>query len=206
MPFGREELEYIASLDPRADADMLRRELPGLRPESLRLLEVSTTLLQKCAAAGLSLAEIAAVVTRPLVGLDEDASDLEKICYTARAEVDEEEEEEGSEGEGEEGALPDLDEEGEGEEGAEYGERRRPASALCARLCRRREHAAAWALLGGLRPPVSRRACLHLPSILFDPQARARRCRGRRTPTPRPRPPARPALRPPRALTRPPCP
>ena len=68
MPFGREELEYIAQLDARADVELLRRELPSLRPDCLRLLEVTTTLLQKAAAAGLSLAEVAAVATRPIIG------------------------------------------------------------------------------------------------------------------------------------------
>ncbi|KAK2077436.1 hypothetical protein QBZ16_004281 [Prototheca wickerhamii] len=88
MPFSAEELEYIASLDARADAAMLRRELPCLREECLRLLEVSTLLLQRCAAAGMSLAEIAGVVTRPIIGIDEEASELEKICYAARREVE----------------------------------------------------------------------------------------------------------------------
>jgi hypothetical protein len=115
MPFGPDELEYIAKLDPRADADMLRRELPGLREESLRLLEVSTTLLKRCAAAGLSLSDIAGVVTRPLIGLDDDPSELEKLCATIRDEIDAEaaaalesdldsEDESGSESEGEEDA------------------------------------------------------------------------------------------------------
>ena len=58
LPFGREELEYIAALDPVAEAEMLRREVPSLRPESLRLLQVSTTLLKRAAAAGLSLSEV----------------------------------------------------------------------------------------------------------------------------------------------------
>ncbi|KAL4526829.1 hypothetical protein Ndes2526A_g01258 [Nannochloris sp. 'desiccata'] len=88
MPFGQEELEYISKLDPRADSDMLRRELPGLREESLRLLEVSTTLLKRCAAAGLSLSDIAGVVTRPLIGLDDDPSELEKLCASVRDEID----------------------------------------------------------------------------------------------------------------------
>ena len=88
MPFGVEELEYIARLDPRADSDLLRRELPGIREESLRLLEISTTLLKRCAAAGLSLSEIAAVVTRPLIGLDDEPSELEKVCSRVREEVD----------------------------------------------------------------------------------------------------------------------
>jgi hypothetical protein len=68
MPFGKEELDYIARLDVKRDIELLRRELPSLREESLRTLEVATTLLKKCAAAGMTLAEIASVVTRPLIG------------------------------------------------------------------------------------------------------------------------------------------
>lgn len=117
MPFGPEELEYIARLDPRADSDLLRRELPGIREESLRLLEVATTLLKRCAAAGLSLSEIAAVVTRPLIGLDDEPSELEKLCACVREDIDagllesdEDEDENGMlsplhEGEDEEGVL-----------------------------------------------------------------------------------------------------
>jgi hypothetical protein len=86
LPFGPEELEYIASLDPRADVELLRRELPrgSLREESFRVLEVSTTLLKKCAAAGMTLSEIAGVMTRPLIGIDDELSELEKLCHTAR--------------------------------------------------------------------------------------------------------------------------
>lgn len=89
LPFGREELEYIAALDAKADIRMLRQEVPSLRIESLRVLEVCTTLLQACAAAGLTLAEIAGVATRPLIGMDEEPSELERICFNARAEVEE---------------------------------------------------------------------------------------------------------------------
>ena len=88
MPFGQEELEYIARLDPKADADLLRRELPGIHEESLRLLEVSTTLLKRCAAAGLSLSEIAGIVSRPLVGLEDEPSALENICEEVRTEIE----------------------------------------------------------------------------------------------------------------------
>ena len=149
LPFGREELDYIAALDAKADIRMLRQEVgavaglwqawglgwgcwvgacraaclapaesappisiatpclhlpthsfllstahptlqvPSLRVESLRVLEVCTTLLQACAAAGLTLAEIAGVVTRPLIGMEEEPSELERICFNARAEVEE---------------------------------------------------------------------------------------------------------------------
>ena len=87
LPLGQEELEYIASIDIEAEKAMLRKELPVLREESLRTMEVSTTLLKKCAAAGLSLHEIAEIMTRPLVGMDEEKSDLEKICLETKEEV-----------------------------------------------------------------------------------------------------------------------
>jgi len=65
----------------------LPQELPNLRPECLRVLEVSTNFLQRCAAAGLSLADIGALASRPLDALDGDdscPSELEKACVAAR--------------------------------------------------------------------------------------------------------------------------
>ncbi|KAL4448442.1 hypothetical protein ABPG75_005661 [Micractinium tetrahymenae] len=124
MPFGREELDYIAALDAKADIRMLRTEVPSLRVESLRVLEVCTTLLKECAAAGLTLAEIAGVVTRPLIGMEEEPSELERICFNARAEVEDISDEELQEGaeeweesEGEDGvvAMLSVEEEVEGE-------------------------------------------------------------------------------------------
>lgn len=88
LPFDAEELAYIAELDPQSDADLLRRELPMLREECLHCLEVCTVVLQKAAAAGLSLFEIGSVLSRPLVGMEEEPSELEKICTLARDEVE----------------------------------------------------------------------------------------------------------------------
>ena len=84
MPFTEEELQYIEALDAQKDVELLQRELPSLRVESLRTLQVATTLLKRCAAAGLNLSEIGTIVSRPLVGLDEDPSDLEKMCTAVR--------------------------------------------------------------------------------------------------------------------------
>ena len=67
IPFDAEELAYIEALEPKADIDLLCRELPGFRLEALRVLEVATTLLKRCAAAGLNLAEIGTIISRPLV-------------------------------------------------------------------------------------------------------------------------------------------
>ena len=96
VPFSQRELEYIARLDGDADAALLARELPdlaggggggGTRGSCLRCLSVSTRLLQRCAAAGLTLADIGALASRPLVGMEEEPSQLERVCWGARAEV-----------------------------------------------------------------------------------------------------------------------
>ena len=49
IPFDEAELAHIASLDARADVDMLRTELPSLHEGCLRMLELGTLLLQMCA-------------------------------------------------------------------------------------------------------------------------------------------------------------
>lgn len=87
MPLGEQELRYIEEIDIEGDKRRLLAELPVLREESLRTMEVSTTLLKKCTAAGLSLSEIAEIMTRPLVGLDQEKSDLEKLCLEAKEEI-----------------------------------------------------------------------------------------------------------------------
>jgi hypothetical protein len=45
----------------------------------MSLVQVATALLKACAQAGLCLAEIGAVVSRPLVALGEEPSELEKV-------------------------------------------------------------------------------------------------------------------------------
>jgi hypothetical protein len=72
----------------QADKELLRIELPNLRPECLRVLEVSTTLLKRCAEAGLTLYEIGSIMTRPYEHGGEEASDLERFASAARAVVD----------------------------------------------------------------------------------------------------------------------
>jgi hypothetical protein len=80
-PFGEDELAYIRALDVEADKEMLKRELPNLRPECIRVLEVSTTLLKLCAEAGLTLSEIGTVCSRPFMDEDQN-SELEQTCET----------------------------------------------------------------------------------------------------------------------------
>jgi len=85
LPFDEEELEYIEELDVEADLAVLRSQLPMLREDCLRTLVVSTTILKKCAAAGLTLHEIGSVYSRPMVGIDDEPSELEKLCTDAWA-------------------------------------------------------------------------------------------------------------------------
>ncbi|GFR52990.1 hypothetical protein Agub_g15680 [Astrephomene gubernaculifera] len=84
LPFSDEELQYIRDLDIERDKNILRQELPMLRPECLRVLEVCTTLLKTCAAEGLTLFDIASVMTRPFLDSDEEPSELERMCAYAR--------------------------------------------------------------------------------------------------------------------------
>ncbi len=84
LPFSEDELQYIHDLDIDADKEMLRRELPSLRPECIRVLELTTALLKRCAEAGMTLYEIGSLMSRPFVGADEDPSDLERICDEAK--------------------------------------------------------------------------------------------------------------------------
>lgn len=41
-------------------------------------------LLKECASAGLTLFEIASIASRNIVGMDEEPSELEKVCMLAR--------------------------------------------------------------------------------------------------------------------------
>mmetsp|Transcript_5609 Transcript_5609/g.12420 ORF Transcript_5609/g.12420 Transcript_5609/m.12420 type:complete len:688 (-) Transcript_5609:1735-3798(-) len=85
LPFSEEELQYIKNLDIEADKELLRKELPNLRPECLRVMELATTLLKKGAEAGLTLFEIASMMSRPFGDADEEPSQLETLCSEARA-------------------------------------------------------------------------------------------------------------------------
>ncbi|GAX75569.1 hypothetical protein CEUSTIGMA_g3012.t1 [Chlamydomonas eustigma] len=84
LPFSEEELMYIKELDFEADKKMLSQELPNLRPECIRVLELTTSLLKRCAEAGMTLFEIGNLMSRPYVGADEEPSELEKMCGEAK--------------------------------------------------------------------------------------------------------------------------
>jgi hypothetical protein len=89
IPFSKDELEYIEKLDPGYDCTLLRKELPTMREACLRMLVLSTTFLKLAAKEGLTLAEIGGMMTRDLCGIDEDSSELEKVCMQAKVVVDE---------------------------------------------------------------------------------------------------------------------
>jgi len=84
LPFTEEELMYIRELDFEADKKMLSQELPNLRPECIRVLELTTFLLKRCAEAGMTLFEIGNLMSRPFVGADEEPSELERMCGEAK--------------------------------------------------------------------------------------------------------------------------
>ena len=54
-----------------------------LPPACGRTLAVGTTLLQLCAAARLNLSQIGQIMSRPLVGIGEERSELEKLASRA---------------------------------------------------------------------------------------------------------------------------
>uniref|UniRef100_A0A1D1YWL4 1-phosphatidylinositol 4-kinase n=1 Tax=Anthurium amnicola TaxID=1678845 RepID=A0A1D1YWL4_9ARAE len=84
IPFSEEELDYIASLDPARDSDMLRMELPMIHEACLRVLVLCTIFLKEAAAFGLCLAEIGEMMSREFKGMEEEPSELEVVCMEAR--------------------------------------------------------------------------------------------------------------------------
>ncbi|GJP57332.1 hypothetical protein CLOM_g16355 [Closterium sp. NIES-68] len=83
LPFSPDELEYIAALDASYDMRLLQSHLPAIRPGCLRVLAITTALLQRAAAAGMTLAGIGALMTREVQGREERPSDLELACWEA---------------------------------------------------------------------------------------------------------------------------
>ena len=81
-------LIVVPGVDVQEDKAMLRRLVPLLREECLRCLEVTTTILKMCAAAGLTLFEIGSMMTRTDSLGEQLPSDLEVMCIDARAEAD----------------------------------------------------------------------------------------------------------------------
>eukprot|EP00850_Spirogloea_muscicola_P016517 SM000134S26960 [mRNA] locus=s134:362660:366054:+ [translate_table: standard] len=88
-PFSAEELDYIDKLDVDKEVNMLRAELPMLREGCLRMLVLATTFLKCAAALGLTLADIGAMMSREICGLDEEPSEFETACFLAKYQVEE---------------------------------------------------------------------------------------------------------------------
>lgn len=84
IPFSEDELEYIAKLDPKKDAEMLRAELPMIREACLRVLVLSTIFLKEAAEFGLCLSDIGEMMTRDFKGANEKPSEFEVICMEAK--------------------------------------------------------------------------------------------------------------------------
>ncbi|KAK9059987.1 hypothetical protein SSX86_020691 [Deinandra increscens subsp. villosa] len=83
IPFSEDELDYIESLDPYRDSEMLRNELPMIREACLRVLTLCTIFLKEAAAYGLCLAEIGEMMTREFRRGEEEPSELEVLCMEA---------------------------------------------------------------------------------------------------------------------------
>jgi len=82
-PFSAETLQYIADLDIEADANTLASL--GIAEDCIRTMRLSTTVLKKGAAAGLSLYDIALLVSRKNPSQE---SVLEKIVARTEQEED----------------------------------------------------------------------------------------------------------------------
>ncbi|KAL8241934.1 hypothetical protein R6Q59_012236 [Mikania micrantha] len=84
IPFSEDELEYIESLDPYHDSEMLRNELPMIHEACLRVLTLCTIFLKETAGYGLCLSEIGEMMTREFRRGEEEPSELEVLCMEAK--------------------------------------------------------------------------------------------------------------------------
>jgi len=82
-PFSKETLDFIASINIDEDSALLRRL--GLSEEAVRVNRLTTMLLQRAAASGLTLFEIAKLCLRKKFRDQEETSPLEKACAVAEA-------------------------------------------------------------------------------------------------------------------------
>ncbi|KAL2465892.1 Protein kinase superfamily protein [Abeliophyllum distichum] len=64
IPFSESEVEYISSLDPFEDAELIRVELPAIRESSIRILVLCTIFLKQATAYGFCLADIAVIMMK----------------------------------------------------------------------------------------------------------------------------------------------
>ncbi|XP_058115177.1 phosphatidylinositol 4-kinase gamma 7-like [Magnolia sinica] len=84
IPFGEDELKYIADLNPFEESEMLRMELPMIREACLRVLVLCTVFLKEAADYGLCLSEIGEMMSREFRAREEEPSELEVVCIEAR--------------------------------------------------------------------------------------------------------------------------
>jgi len=80
IPFSEEELAYIARLDVAADIALLRAELPSLHQGCLRVLEISTTLLQR-RAPGAQSVPLCAPSSCPMVAPQSMLVSCWQVCW-----------------------------------------------------------------------------------------------------------------------------
>jgi len=81
-PFSQEELDYIAAIDSTKDVQILKSL--QIRPECLRTMKISTMILQKGAAVGLTLYDLGCIVSRAVL---EEPSELELLYHQALKEL-----------------------------------------------------------------------------------------------------------------------
>jgi hypothetical protein len=87
QPFDEDTKKYIRNIDVEADAQLLNAL--RVRPECITTMKITTTLMKKAAAAGLSLYDIGNMASRTVL---EDPSELEKMIDRAREQVSEQDE------------------------------------------------------------------------------------------------------------------
>jgi hypothetical protein len=81
-PFSAEEMDYIAAID--SDKDVKTLESLRIRPECLRTMRISTMILKRGAAFGLTLYDLGSIVSRAVL---EEPSELELIYHEAVKEL-----------------------------------------------------------------------------------------------------------------------
>ncbi|KAL3534730.1 hypothetical protein ACH5RR_003191 [Cinchona calisaya] len=84
LPFSEPEIEYISSLNPFKDADLLKSEVPSIAESSIRILVLCTIFLKHAAGSGMCLADIGEMMTREFHGREENCSAFENLCMNAK--------------------------------------------------------------------------------------------------------------------------
>lgn len=85
VPFSESEIEYISSLDPFRDAELVKNVIPSIRESSIRILVLCTIFLKQAAGSGMCLADIGEMMTREFNGGEENWSAFENLCMDAKS-------------------------------------------------------------------------------------------------------------------------